>query len=68
MRVTFHPQAWMNGYAVSVDAEGPTTWEVGNLPPGIEDDSFDSDRLIWSENAPQWVRDWGGPFWIEIHR
>lgn len=68
MRVRFHPQAWINDYAVAVDPEGETVFEVGDLPADMKDDSYESDELHTHENAPQWVKDWHGPFYIEILR
>lgn len=62
----FHPQAWINDYAVDVDPEGPTDWEANDVPYGIKSDTSESDSLIHHDNAPQWVRDWCGPFWVEI--
>lgn len=61
---TFRPQAWSNDYAVEVDPEGETEWQVeaGELQP----DRFDLDYLQASLNAPAWVRDWSGPFEIEL--
>lgn len=81
-RATFHPQAWQNDYAVPVDAEGPTTWDVtpeyltGLLGTGtpnnwkladvLEPDTYASDDLRFDPAAPQWVKDWGGPFYVEV--
>ena len=64
----FHPQAWLNDYAVEVDPEGDTTFDVGTVPESVEDDSYESDRLRDHDNAPQWIKDWHGPFWIEVIR
>jgi hypothetical protein len=78
---TFTPQAWIKDYAVQVDPEGPTTWDctkfVGELDPFTQDginesigeeghwlDSFD--LLKGDEAAPQWVKDWQGPFTIVV--
>ena len=67
-KAIFHPQAWLNDYAIEVDALGPTTWEVGDVPDDMEDDSYPSDDLRFHANAPAWVQDWSGPFWVEIIR
>jgi len=67
-KVIFHPQAWINDYAAETDAEGDTTFDVGDVADDLVDDSYESDRLSDHENAPRWIRDWGGPFWIEIVR
>lgn len=66
MIATFHPQAWVNDYAVPADAEGPTTWDVGSDGDGMRDDTYESDNLRFHPNAPEWVRDWCGPFYISL--
>ncbi len=65
----FHPQAWINDYAIPVDAEGATTWEVDwpDDAPIPKDDDYDSDDLRFDDNAPEWVKDWSGPFYVEIN-
>ena len=72
---TFHPQAWINDYAVLVDAQGPTTWDVTTLlsamtsperDKAMEADSYESDDLRAAENAPEWVREWRGPFYVSV--
>lgn len=67
-QVVFHPQAWLNNYAIEVDPEGDTMWDCGTVPETVEDDSYESDDLRHHPNAPQWVKEWSGPFWIEIIR
>lgn len=70
----FYPQAWQNDYAISVDPEGPTEWDVTyeillvrkDRALAIQDDRADSDALRFTPNAPQWVKDWSGPFFIEV--
>ena len=64
----FHPQAWVNNYAVEVDAEGPIEWEVGEVADDLEDYTYKSDELRYHANAPDWAREWHGPFDIEIRR
>lgn len=73
-RARFHPQAWQNNYAIAVDPEGETEFDVtaeveaylgeGRQVP--DDETYDSDELQHAANAPKWVRDWGGPFYIEV--
>lgn len=63
--LTFRPQAWVRDNAIDVDPQGPTTW-IDEVPDGIESHSYESDELRLSEHAPQWVRDWSGPFEVEI--
>jgi len=67
------PQAWINDYAVEVDAEGPNTYDV--TPEVLEmtlqhlTDVLDGvaflDYLTDAKAAPEWIRKWSGPF--EIH-
>ena len=67
-KAIFHPQAWLNDWATDVDPEGPTDYEVGGVPGDMEDNSYASDRLRDHDNAPDWVKEWSGPFWVEIVR
>ena len=70
----FHPQAWINDYAVEVDPEGETEFDVTPeilafdraAALELEDDSYDSDDLRFAAAAPKWVQEWSGPFWIEV--
>lgn len=63
--LTFHPQAWINDYAVPVDPEGPVTFEVEpEAVRGIEPETFEADDLRFHNNAPAWIREWSGPFEI----
>ena len=70
----FHPQAWLNDHAIEVDPQGDTAFDV---TPEIEamgrehalalkDDQYNSDNLCDAASAPDWVKDWVGPFWIEV--
>jgi hypothetical protein len=63
---TFHPQAWINDYAIDVDAEGETTWMVDDSALALTADSYESDELRFADNAPQWVKDWSGPFYVSV--
>jgi hypothetical protein len=70
----FHPQAWINDYAYAVDPEGDTRFDVTDtvielgkeLALEIEDDRQESDNLRFSPNAPEWIRNWSGPFYVEV--
>jgi hypothetical protein len=64
----FHPQVWIRDTAIEVDPLGDTVWDVGAVPDDMEDDDYPSDNLRDHDNAPQWVKDWPGPYWIEIIR
>lgn len=72
MRVRFDPQAWVNDYAMSIDPEGPTEWEVSEA--GLREiNSYNdpADALAYEtwflvcDNAPQWVKEHRGPFYVE---
>ncbi len=73
---TFHPQAWVNDYAIEVDPEGETEWDVtdyilASFTPeealALEDDQYESDNLSTDDpNAPKWIREWSGPFYVEV--
>lgn len=71
---TFHPQAWQNDYASPVDPRGPVQFDVTDevLALGrdqalqLEDDSDASDGLRAARLAPVWIKDWQGPFYIEV--
>ncbi len=64
IRCTFVPQAWVNNNAIRVDTEGETSWvmEVAALP---KRNSYASDELRHADTAPEWVREWHGPFEVE---
>ena len=78
----FSPQAWVNDYAIEVDPEGPTEWDategVAGMPDGYRDgllveletndEARDDDDWLQRHdlNAPDWVRDWSGPFDIYL--
>ena len=68
LRCEFHPQAWVRDCAVEVDAEGPTEftapWPAGKPLP--KDDREETDNLREAEGVPNWIRDWHGPFYVEI--
>ena len=70
----FIPQAWINNSAVDVDTEGETTQNVTdyviNLSKNnrllIKDNHDSSDNLKNNTNAPEWIKNWNGPFYIEV--
>jgi hypothetical protein len=67
IKCTFTPQAWVNDYAISVDPEGPTEWEMEFAGTELPDDnSYESDDLRDSPEAPDWVREWSGPFYVSV--
>lgn len=72
--IHFEPQAWLRDYAISVDPEGDTEFEIPLDCPDlwykdgqlVEDHSYESDELRSHPNAPEWIRNWSGPFDVEI--
>lgn len=76
IRATFHPQAWVNDYALDADPEGAVSWEVTPAylaelfeklgEEVLESNTYESDDLRYDPAAPEWVRNWGGPFWVEL--
>jgi hypothetical protein len=61
IRCTFQPEVELLSHIVSVDSPFPAVWEmeVDQLP---EPHSLESDQLREHPNAPEWVREWSGPF------
>ncbi|MBS0503169.1 MAG: hypothetical protein JSS55_05065 [Proteobacteria bacterium] len=64
--VRFYPQAWVNDYAMAVDPEGETLWDVGDVAAGLKSNSDETDGFRDHPNAPDWVREWRGPYYIEM--
>lgn len=71
----FTPQAWINDYAVVVDPAGPTEWDVTehlsamteeDAARAMEEDTWGSDDLRNAAGAPQWIKEWSGPFYISV--
>lgn len=69
-RARFRPEAWVNDYAVEVDPGGEQEWQVS---AALADDTRlalasrgDLDFLRDDPSAPRWVREWSGPFTVEI--
>lgn len=68
------PQAWSGDNAIEVDPEGETTWDVTEEVTAlgrdaalkIADHRDASDHLTRSKNAPDWVKAWNGPFYVEV--
>ncbi len=67
----FRPESWIRNNAVEVDVdedkEIDVTYEM--LLMGFEDASAlqtqDSDHLLEAVRAPDWIRNWAGPFTID---
>lgn len=74
IKATFIPQAWVNDYAIEVDAEGDTVFDVTYLILAmgkekallIKDGRDSSDDLLRAETTPAWIREWEGPFRVEV--
>jgi hypothetical protein len=70
VRVTFHPQVWVDDRAVtSTDTETYLVpLEKALTPDGdfVEDDTDASDQLAWVEEAPDRARNWDGPFYVTV--
>ena len=70
----FVTQAWINDYAIEADPQGPTTWEVPlselreeySCQAFWEDEHEKRDQMRYHANAPQWIKDWPGPFEVEF--
>lgn len=72
VRVHFRPQAWIRNQAVDADPNGPTDYTVPAAEAKdatgrwLEDCSYESDTLRAHPDAPSWIREWSGPFEIEL--
>lgn len=67
VKIRFVPQVWVNDYAMEVDPLGETEFEVPVTDTkGLKTDSYESDELRFHANAPDWIKEWSGPFYIEI--
>ena len=72
---TFLPEVWNNGYGAPAEPAGPIQWfvpmdEVTELTgftdvDDLDDDPDQRDDLRFARLAPQWVKDWSGPFEVE---
>jgi len=70
--VTFHPQGWQDDNAISIDP-CPTLVDVTRevlamdkaYALAIKDNSFESDSFLNANAVPEWIRDWGGPYYFE---
>lgn len=73
----FTAQAWVNDFPISVDPEGDTVWDCTDyvnekFAPATVDRMLTNpvdgitDRLRDDPNAPVWIREWSGPFEIQL--
>jgi hypothetical protein len=71
MQVRFRPQAWIKDNAVDVDLDDrPNVWFIeaaseGRVRTYIEKDMY-LDFLKHDSFAPWWIREYAGPFEIEL--
>jgi hypothetical protein len=72
---TFTPQAWVRDNAIEVDPEGPTEWitQFEDLSTEqaekILECGHDLDDLLKEDPAaPEWVREYRGPFEIHVRK
>ena len=70
----FIPQIWVNDYAIKADPLGETKFDVTAAILEMDkytaldlvDDTYETDELRYSTNAPEWVQEWSGPFYIRV--
>lgn len=70
-KARFFPQAWINDYAVDIDADGETDWnltdaEAAQALSEARRPCPDLDYLREHADAPTWVREYPGPFRVEL--
>lgn len=81
MTARFVAQAWVGDNAIDVDPQGETEWDCSEGFDSLSDDyrralcdeiavhgeALDcDDELKTAETAPEWVRDWSGPFSLYV--
>jgi hypothetical protein len=75
--VRFYPQAWIGDHAVEVDGEGDSSWDVTAELAGLtaeerlraaSSDEAVLDHLRHLPTCPRWIREWPGPFRLELVR
>jgi len=71
--VRFYPQAWQNDYAIDVDPEGPTEFEVEASTLAEVLSQYDEWSKAYSHEpfaklreTPEWMLEWRGPFYYEV--
>lgn len=74
--VLFTPQQWRGDYAIVADPPGIQFWSISerearDILGGIEPkesapDTYETDALRFSSNAPKLAQEWDGPFYCEI--
>ncbi|MFB6072151.1 MAG: hypothetical protein ABEJ88_04195 [Halobacterium sp.] len=79
--VTFHPQEWVDSPGESHDWDrrqltdadrDPVTFVVprADATDGAgrryDDESYEANLLAGHDAAPEWVRDWDGPYYVTL--
>ncbi|PJG47228.1 hypothetical protein CAF53_02460 [Sphingobium sp. LB126] len=70
----FLPQSWVNDYAVALDIDHPNRWTIPlsllleRFPTEQDwrDHDEDRDQMRYEGASPTWIRDWSGPFEIDV--
>ena len=75
-KASFRPQKTRHdGNVYCVPPLGETDWDATEWVDGLcenerneafKPDTFSSDRLSADPNAPEWIREWAGPFYIAL--
>jgi|GEM_PF-1282647 len=71
---TFIPQQWINKHAVNVDPLGETHIDITDtilaMDPhaalALRDDTNETDVFKDLPNAPSWIANWSGPFYVAV--
>lgn len=75
IRATFTPQHWVRDTAVETDPEGECSWDATSdvydrFPHFKDGDTLprprDCDVLARCDSAPKWIREWSGPFEVDL--
>jgi hypothetical protein len=74
---TFHPRARTKNFTVNASPPGPDQWDVcaylqslskAERAECLAPQSAVADRLKTDPAAPQWVREWRGPFHVTVEQ
>jgi hypothetical protein len=73
---TFHPQRFQGDYSLGVQPKGDADFDVTEHLVGlgeaaalaIRDFDNSSDKLAALPQAPQWTRNWDGPFFVTVEQ
>lgn len=70
----FQPQVWIDDSVMNVEPQGVDEWDVTDhiLSLGKQNalslmgDDYDTDELRDLPNAPEWIQQWSGPFYVMV--